>query len=223
MRVAVVMPVLDEQDNLPLVIPRIVGADRVVAVDNGSSDDSPRVAAALGAEVIAEPRRGYGSAIQAGMAHLASDPPDVMVVLDADGTDDPSLLPRLLAPIAADTADFVLTDRSRTADRGALTPVQRFGNAFACALMARSTGHSYRDMGPFRAIRWSSLMALRMEDPTWGWNVEMQMKAVHHGLRIEEIPLPYKARAHGRSKISGTLQGVLRAGSRILWAVHRYR
>lgn len=223
MNVAVVIPALDEERNLPLVIPAIEGASRVVLVDNGSTDRTAEVAADLGAEVVREPRRGYGTAVLAGMAHLSVDPPEVLAILDADGADDPSLLPVLVGPIASDRADFVLADRTRTAEPGALNIPQRFGNALATALIARSVGHTYNDMGPFRAIRWSSLQALRMVDPTWGWNVEMQMKAVHHGLRIVEIPLPYRARAYGRSKISGTLAGVARAGGRILWAVHRYR
>jgi hypothetical protein len=117
---------------------------------------------------------------------------------------------------------MVLSDRTVIAAPGALTTTQRFGNQFAVFLMGRVTGHTFRDMGPFRAIRWSALQRLHMCDPTWGWNVEMQIKAVHHGLRILEIPLPYRARIRGRSKISGTLLGVARAGSRILWAVHRY-
>lgn len=220
---AVIIPALDESENLPLVIPAIPSGVRVVLVDNGSTDPTPDVARALGAEVVHQPTRGYGSAVLAGMAHLQHAPPDIVAILDADGADDPGNLDRLTDPIARDEADFVLSDRTRTADAGALNPVQRFGNAFATALMARASGHQYADMGPFRAIRWSSLCALGMEDPTWGWNVEMQLKAVHHGLRIREIPLPYRPRAHGHSKISGTLSGVARAGSRILWAVHRYR
>ncbi len=221
-QVAVIVPALDEAPNLPLVLPRIP-CDRVIVVDNGSTDDTARVARELGATVVSEPRRGYGRAVLAGMEALRADPPEVLAILDADGADDPGRLPDLARPILDDRADLVLSDRTRTAAPGALNPAQRFGNRLATALIARSTGHRYRDMGPFRAIRWSSLHTLGMEDPTWGWNVEMQVKAVHHGLRIVEIPLPYAPRAHGRSKISGTVRGVVRAGGRILWAVHRYR
>lgn len=222
MRVAVVIPALDEAEALTHLLPR-VRADRVVVADNGSTDATAVVAARLGAEVATEPRRGYGSAVLAGIRHLEDDHPDVLAVLDADLAHDPEDLPLLVDPIARDRADLVLADRSHTAEPGALTPAQRFGNAFAVHRIARASGHRYRDMGPFRAIRWRSLVSLGMCDPTWGWNVEMQLKAVHHGLRILEIPLPCHARAHGRSKISGTLMGSARAGIRILQAVRRYR
>lgn len=221
MRVAVVIPALNEAAALPHLLPRIA-ADRVVVVDNGSTDGTSEVAARLGAEVVGEPERGYGAAVLAGMRHLADDPPDVLVILDADLAHDPEDLALLVDPIARDRADLVLADRSATAEPGALTPPQRFGNALAVALIALRTGARTRDLGPFRAIRWRSLESLGMRDRTWGWNVEMQLKAVQHGLRIREIPLPCRARAHGRSKISGSLVGSVRAGARILWAVHHY-
>jgi glycosyltransferase involved in cell wall biosynthesis len=223
MRVAVIIPALDEAESLPAVLRDLPEVDRLVVVDNGSLDATAEVARSGGAEVVWAPRRGYGTAVQAGMHHLRGDPPDVLVILDADHADPPELLEQLVQPIRADHADLVQTDRSRTAEPGSLTFPQRFGNWLATRLIAATTGHPYRDMGPFRAIRWSSLEALAMEDPTWGWNVEMQMKAVHHGLRILEIPLPYRCRARGRSKISGSLRGAARAGVRILYAVHRYR
>jgi glycosyltransferase involved in cell wall biosynthesis len=196
---------------------------RIVVVDNGSTDDTGRIAAQHGAEVVTEPRRGYGTAILAGIAHLHGEPPDIAVILDADGADPPKMLDRLVAPILDDRADFVLSDRTVLAEPGSLGRTQRYGNRFATRLMAMTTGHRYRDMGPFRAIRWTSLIALDMGDPTWGWNVEMQMKAVKHRLRIKEIPLPYRRRERGKSKISGSLSGAVRAGYRILQAVHRHR
>lgn len=198
-------------------------AVRVILVDNGSTDDTASVASGLGAEVVHEPRRGYGSAIQAGMRHLRADPPEVMVVLDADHADHPELIGHLVTPVLDGYADFVLADRTMTAEPGALSPPQRFGNQLATSLIRRATGFAYRDMGPFRAIRWDSLELLQMRDPTWGWNVEMQMKAVHHELRILEVPLPYRARRKGHSKISGSIRGTIRAGVRILQAVHTYR
>jgi hypothetical protein len=223
MRVAVLIPALNEEASLPLVLADLPPVDRVVVVDNGSTDATARVAQAHGAEVVFAPRRGYGTAVQAGMNHLRGDPPDVLVILDADHADPAERLSELVDPIARGEADLVQIDRTRTAEPGALTTVQRLGNALATALIARTTGHRFRDMGPFRAIRWSALEALAMEDPTWGWNVEMQMKAVQSGLRIREVPLPYRARARGESKISGSLRGAARAGVRILWAVNRYR
>lgn len=223
MRVAVVIPALNEAESLPAVLRDLPAVQRVVVVDNGSTDDTAAVARALGAEVVSEPRRGYGRAVQAGIAHLRADPPDVLVILDADHADPPDRLPALLRPIAEDRADLVQSDRTRDAEPGALTFPQRFGNQLATFLIARVSGHAFRDMGPFRAIRWSALESLQMEDPTWGWNVEMQLKAVQSGLRIHEVPLPYRTRKKGQSKISGSLRGAARAGVRILWAVNRYR
>ena len=224
MHIAVIIPALNEAGSLPAVLRDLPPDVRVCVVDNGSEDDTARVARAGGAEVLHEPRRGYGTAVQTGMRHLAeTDPPDILVILDGDYADDPTRLRDLTGPIERGTADLVQIDRTLTAEPHALTAVQVFGNALATGLIHLTTGFRYRDMGPFRAIRWSCLLALEMEDPTWGWNVEMQMKAVHHDLRILEIPLPYRKRRAGRSKISGSLAGSARAGVRILQAVVRYR
>lgn len=221
-QVAVVIPALNEEISLPGVLDSLPDAVRVVVADNGSTDRTAEVAQLGGAEVVTEGTRGYGSAVLAGIHHLASDPPQVLAILDADHADRPELLPRLTAPILANEADLVLSDRSRTAAPGALSPPQVFGNALATTLMWAVSGHPFADMGPFRAIRWTSLIALDMRDPTWGWNVEMQLKAVQRGLRIREIALPYGTRRGGKSKISGDIRGIARAGSRILWAVGRY-
>lgn len=221
-RIAVVIPALDEEESLPLVLADLPPELRVVVVDNGSTDGTARVARERGAEVVSAPRRGYGTAVQAGMNHLRADPPDVLVILDGDHADDPASIPLLVEPIASGRADLVLSDRSRTAEPGALTPVQRFGNALATRLIARSTGHRYADMGPLRAIRWDALLRLGMVDPTWGWNVEMQVKAIRARLRVLEVEVPYRVRARGRSKVSGSLRGAARAGVRILWAVRYY-
>lgn len=224
MRIAVLIPALNEAESLPAVladIPPTVA--QVVVVDNGSTDGTAAVAAAAGADVVHAPRRGYGTAVLAGMRFLESQPPAVLVILDADHADPPERIPTLVGPIEKDEADLVQSDRTVHAEPGALTVVQRFGNGLATWLIELVGGHRYRDMGPFRAIRWSSLMALQMEDPTWGWNVEMQLKALKHGLRVREIPLPYRRREKGKSKISGSLRGAARAGVRILYAVVRYR
>jgi glycosyltransferase involved in cell wall biosynthesis len=221
-RIAIVIPALDEAESLPGVLADLPRVDRVVVVDNGSRDATPDIARRSGAMVVQAARRGYGTAILAGIRALESDPPDILVILDGDHADRPDLLARLVEPIVDDRADMVLSDRSRTAEPGALTSSQRYGNWLATKLIRLVSGHCYRDMGPFRAIRWASLRDLGMEDPTWGWNVEMQIKAVRRGLRILEVPMPYRRRAAGQSKISGTLSGTARAGARILWAVGRY-
>ena len=221
MRVAVLLPCLDEAQALPLVLAAIPADFRVVLCDNGSTDGSVAIAQAAGAAVAREPRRGYGGAVLAGMRLLAADPPDVVVILDADHSADLADLPGLLAPIRAGRADLVLGERVTRAAPGALTAQQRVGNRVATALIWARTGVRYRDMGPFRAIRWTALAQLGMVDPTWGWNVEMQMKAARQGLRVVEVPVAWGARV-GTSKISGTLSGVVRAGGRILWACWRY-
>lgn len=220
-RVAVVIPCLNEEAALPLVLAELPAGVRVVVGDNGSTDRSVELARAAGAEVAHQPRRGYGGAVQAALALLVADPPEVVVILDADHSTDLRDLDRLLDPLRRDEADLVLGDRTALAEPGALTPPQRAGNRVATWLIALRTGVRYRDMGPFRAIRWPALRALEMVDPTWGWNVEMQMKAARRGLRVREVPVRYRPRV-GTSKISGTVQGVVRAGFRIVWACWRY-
>ena len=223
MRIAIVIPALNEAASLPGVLAALPPVWRRVVADNGSTDETAVVARAGGAEVVHEPRRGYGSALLAGLRQLADDPPDIVVFLDADHADDPGQLGALVGPILAGEADLVLSDRTRLAEPGALTRTQRFGNWLATHLMAATSGHRYRDMGPFRAIRWDALARLSLRDPTWGIFVEMQLKAVRRGLRIQEIALPYRPRRAGRSKISGDLVGSARAGARILWSVRVYR
>jgi glycosyltransferase involved in cell wall biosynthesis len=220
-RVVVVIPALNEERSLPLVLDELPPVGAVIVADNGSTDRTAEVARAGGARVVAAPRRGYGSACLAGIAAARALDPEVLVILDGDHSDHPGELSLLVDPVLGGEADLVLGDRTRRADPGSLTAQQRWGNRLATALIARRCGHRYRDMGPFRAVRFSSLEALEMEDPTWGWNVEMQLKAVQRGLRVLEVPVRYRPRI-GTSKISGTVSGVARAGVKILWAVHRY-
>lgn len=226
-RVTIVIPALDEAPSIAGVLAAIPPVGRVIVVDNGSTDDTARIARNNGAHVVSEPRRGYGQACQAGITAALSPPegtpaPEVIVILDADQADDPTLLHKLVDPILDGQADFVLSDRTRMAENGALLPHQRYGNALAVRLIALSTGHRYHDMGPFRAMRASALHNLALIDPNYGWNVEMQMKAVRAGLRIREVSMPYRPRV-GVSKISGTIRGTVRAGTKILWSVWRYR
>jgi glycosyltransferase involved in cell wall biosynthesis len=230
-RIALLMPVLDEAECLPVVLPAwmracaAVGAARVVVCDNGSTDGSPAIASALGAEVVHASRRGYGSALQAGLAHLVragGDPPDIVLIVDADGASDPVDLPALLAPIEQGIGDLVVGDRTRSAAPGALTLAQRVGNAVATRVIALRTGVRTRDLGPLRAVRYPALVALGMVDPTWGWNVEMHMKSTRADIRIVEVPVRYAPRIAGRSKISGSWRGAARAGARMLEACWRY-
>lgn len=222
MRTAILIPVLDEERALPAVLGALPRDARVVVCDNGSTDRSAAIAREMGAEVVFHPERGYGGAVQRGIAHLRADPPDVVVIVDGDHSVYPEDLPVLLAPIRDGRADLVLGERLTLGDPDALTLPQKLGNRLAAALVAARTGHRYRDFGPFRAIRWGALLDLGMVDPTWGWNVEMQLKALRSGVRVLEVPVRYRTRI-GESKISGTLQGVARAGARIVWACWTYR
>jgi hypothetical protein len=220
-----VIPAFDEERVVGEVVASIPRppVDRVVVADNGSRDRTAAVAAAAGATVVPAPRRGYGSACLAGLAWLrAHEPPDVVVFLDADGSDFAVEVPLLLAPIAAGHTDFVVGSRVLgRREPGALMPQARAGNFVACLLIRLLYGHRYTDLGPFRAVRWPSLEALGMADPDFGWTAEMQVKALRGGLRVAEVPVSYRRRV-GVSKITGTVGGTLRAGHKILWTVLRH-
>jgi glycosyltransferase involved in cell wall biosynthesis len=223
MRIDVVIPALDEEAALPRVLAEIPGfVRRVVVADNGSTDRTAERARATGAQVVHEPERGYGAACLRALEHLAADPPDVVVFLDADYSDHPAEMARLLEPIVAGRAELVVGSRVRgVAASGALTPQQRVGNRIACLALARLYGARYTDLGPFRAIRWTALSALDMRDRNFGWTVEMQLKAARCGLRHAEVPVSYRKRI-GRSKISGTLRGTLLASYTILSVLARH-
>jgi glycosyltransferase involved in cell wall biosynthesis len=223
MRVTVVMPARNEEASIGPVLDEIPHAlvDRVIVVDNGSRDRTADIARARGVTVVSEPTAGYGRACLAGIAR-AGDATDVIVVLDADHSDYPEDLHALLAPIASGEADLVIGSRVLGgAERGALPWNQRFGNRLACRLLLLLYGARFTDMGPFRAIRRDALAGLQMRDPTYGWNVEMQAKALIAGLRVREVPVRYRRRI-GKSKISGTVRGTIRAGTRIIGTILMY-
>lgn len=221
-RVVVIIPALNEEQSLPLVLAALPPVGHVLVVDNGSTDRTAEVAARAGARVLSQPERGYGNACLKGIAEAHALGASVIVILDADFSDHPDELPLLVEPVLDGRADMVLGDRTRHAEPGALLPHQRFGNALATLLIFAVTGHRYRDMGPFRAIRAGALAELQMRDPTWGWNVEMQIKAIKLGLRVIEVPVRYRKRAEGESKISGTIRGSIAAGLKIITAVRTY-
>ncbi|MFQ5719385.1 MAG: glycosyltransferase family 2 protein [Acidobacteriota bacterium] len=219
--VAVIIPAFNERQALPKVLSALdpAVADRVVVVDNGSTDGTPDVARQAGAEVVSEPLRGYGRACQAGLATLASDPPTFVAFLDADFSDHPEELGDLLAPLREDRADLVIGVRvAARRERGAIAWQALWGNRLVTGLIRAIWKVPCSDLGPFRALRWSALPRLRLRDPDYGWNVEMQVRAIQASLRVVEVPVSYRRRT-GQSKISGTVSGTVRAGGKMLWTV----
>ncbi len=213
--VAVVIPALNEEESIAKVISAIPPwVDKIIVVDNGSTDSTAEIAQVSGAFVVFEPRRGYGSACLAGIGAL--EKVDIVVFLDADYSDYPEEMHLLVDPIAHGVADLVIGSRMRgRREAGALLPQARFGNWLACFLIRVFWHMNYSDLGPFRAIRYSSLKTLGMKDPDFGWTVEMQIKAARHNIRVLEVPVSYRRRI-GSSKISGTVRGSIEAGMKIL-------
>lgn len=223
MKVVVIIPAVNEERSIGLVL-RDIPRDRVsevVVVDNGSTDATARVAREHGATVVPEARRGYGRACLAGIAHVRPLQPDVVVFLDADYSDSPEEM-RLLIQKIADGYDLVIGSRTLgRAAAGALLPQARFGNLLAVCLIRLLYGYRFTDLGPFRAVTWSALMRLDMQDQNFGWTVEMQVKAAKGGLKTTEVPVSYRKRI-GVSKVTGTLSGTIRAGYKILYTIFKY-
>ena len=222
--VAVVIPAWNEEGSIGRVIDAL--PDRwhrqVVVADNNSTDGTADAARSAGATVVHAPRQGYGSACLAGLAEVAKNPPAVVAFVDADYSDHPEQLDRLVRPILDGEADFVVGSRMLTAQpKGALLPQAVWGNRLACFLMRRLHGATFTDLGPFRAIGWDALQSLDMRDRNFGWTVEMQLKAARRGLRTLEVPVDYRPRI-GHSKITGTVSGTLRAGYKILYTIGKY-
>jgi glycosyltransferase involved in cell wall biosynthesis len=219
--VAVIIPVLNEAEALPRVLASIPDwVAHVIVADNGSTDASGDIARQAGAIVVVEPRRGYGSACLKAIASLPDDV-GIVVFMDGDASDDSTQMAALVDPIRNGDADMVLGSRVLgERERGALTPQQIFGNALACTLIRLVWGARFTDLGPFRAIGREALSRLRMADPDYGWTVEMQVRAAKVGLRCREIPAHYRRRI-GTSKVSGTIRGVIGAGTKILYVIGR--
>lgn len=217
--VAAIIPALNEEEALPIVLrelPRDL-VSTVIVVDNGSTDGTAQVALSLDATVISEPRRGYGRACLAGIAAL---PPETEIVLflDADASDYPEEALLLIDPITRGEADLVIGSRALgRREAGALRWHQKLANRTFTGLIRLLYGHRYSDLGPFRAIRRTSLDLLKMKDTNFGWTVEMQVKALQRGLRVKEIPVRYRKRMGGKSKISGNWRNSTAAGCKIVW------
>jgi glycosyltransferase involved in cell wall biosynthesis len=222
-KIAVIVPALNEAGNIQRLVAEVLDTSpvHVIVVDNGSTDGTADEARAAGAQVVHEPRRGYGYACAAGVA--AASGADVLAFLDGDYSSLPSELPVILGPILADEADLVLGSRPRGhIAAGAMPPQQRFGNWLASRLMNWLYGLSITDLGPYRAIRRTLLETLDMREMTYGWPTEMMVKAAKRSARIVEVPVSFQSRQAGRSKISGTLRGTILAGWHILRVTLRY-
>ena len=214
-RIGVVIPALNEAASVGNVVHRLLehGADLVVVADNGSTDGTGDVAAAAGATVVREERKGYGYACAAGAAAVIEAGATVVVWIDGDGSSRPEELGDLLTPLDEDRADLVLGSRVLgEIEAGAMGPHQRFGNAIMAALMRRLYGLTVTDLGPYRAIRAELLESLAMSEMTFGWPTEMTVKCARRDARIVEVPVAWDARREGKSKVSGTIKGSLLAG-----------
>jgi glycosyltransferase involved in cell wall biosynthesis len=221
-KISVIIPAYNEEESLPHVLTDLP-RDRlhqIIVVDNRSTDRTAEVARENGATVVYEKRQGYGQACLSGMDAL--DAPDIVVFLDGDYSDYPEEIDLLLEPILKDEADFIVGSRMILKEsRNALLPQARYGNQLAVFLIRLFFGHRFTDLGPFRAIRYESLQAIGMRDKDFGWTVEMQIKAVQKGLRIREVPVRYRMRI-GVSKITGTVSGTFKAGTKIIYTIFKY-
>ncbi len=223
LRPALIIPALNEEPVIGATLAAIPPSlfDLVVVADNGSTDRTAEVARAAGAMVVREPERGYGAACLRAIAALPAGI-DTIAFMQADGSEDPAEALALLQPIDAGHADLVIGSRVLgVAEPGALEPHQRFGNWLATTLIRVFYGHRYSDLGPFRAIRRDALDRLGMRDRNYGWTVEMQVRALQHGLRVVEVPVSYGLRRAGQGKVSANLKASVRAGVKILTTVFR--
>jgi glycosyltransferase involved in cell wall biosynthesis len=223
-RVAAIIPVLDEEGAIGPVVTAIPRdwIDEVIAVDGGSRDRTVAVASAAGARVLVENERGYGRACARGAAAAVEGGAEILVFLDGDGSDQPRLIPSLVQPILDRKFDFVIGSRSRgVREKGSMGAHQALAGYVIGAAVGLVYGTRYTDMCAFRAIRADALARLGMREMTYGWNLEMQMRAARAGLRILELPVPYGRRLAGQSKVAGTLRGSLKAGIRIFATIAR--
>jgi glycosyltransferase involved in cell wall biosynthesis len=222
----VIIPAYNEEKSIGFVvdgIPKELVRD-IIVCNNNSKDKTGEVAAAHGALVVFQPLQGYGNACLKGMDYVAHNPikPDIIVFLDADYSDHPEEMPKVIAPITEGVADMVIGSRALgNRERGAMTPQQVFGNWLATWLIRLFFNYRFTDLGPFRAIRYDKLLQINMIDKNYGWTVEMQVKAAKLGLRCTEVPVTYRRRI-GVSKVSGTVKGTIMAGYKIILTIFRY-
>lgn len=221
----VLIPAINEEKSIGKVINDIPKSwiRHIIVCDNGSTDNTEDIAIRSGGIVVRQPIRGYGITCLNGMSYIASldQKPDVVVFLDGDYSDYPEQIPDLVKPILDHSADMVIGSRVRgSLQKGAMMPQQIFGNWLATTLIKFFYGYSFTDLGPFRAIRYDRLMDMKMEDKTYGWTVEMQVKAAKANMICYEVPVDYRPRI-GSSKVSGTVKGTILAGHKILWTIFK--
>ena len=224
-KIVVIIPAYNEAQSIDLVLAEIPAmVSEVIVVNNRSTDETLAVAEKAGATVLTENQMGYGYACLKGMAYVAKmeELPKIIVFLDGDYSDFPEELSDLVAPIIEEDLDFVVGARQKgLREAGSMTPQQVFGNALACTLMKLFFGATFTDLGPFRAIKYKRLLDMNMSDTTYGWTVEMQLKALRNHLKYKEIGVKYKKRI-GVSKVSGTVKGTIFAGVKILGWIFKY-
>lgn len=225
-KVKVIIPAFNEQNGVGNVIKDIPKdiVSEVIVVNNASTDETETVALQAGATVLKEAVKGYGRACLKGIDYVRSsvDKADIIVFIDADYSDYPEEMKDLIQPIVKDNADLVIGSRALgNLEKGSMTPQQIFGNWLATTLLRLFYGVKFTDLGPFRAIRYDKLLALNMQDKTYGWTVEMQLKAAKQRFKCVEIPVAYRKRI-GFSKISGTVKGTIMAGYKIIWTIFKY-
>lgn len=223
----VIIPAFNEQNavcNVLKEIPKDLVTE-IIVVNNGSTDNTVAQARSCGATVLDEQIMGYGNACLKGIEYLKNKPIadwDIVVFIDADYSDYPSEMTKLVEPILVSNADMVIGSRALgKKEKGSMTPQQLFGNWLATSLLKLLYAIEFTDLGPFRAIRFDKLMHIDMQDKTYGWTVEMQLKAAKSGLKCVEIPVNYRRRI-GKSKVSGTVKGTFMAGYKILWTIFKY-
>jgi glycosyltransferase involved in cell wall biosynthesis len=225
-KVVVIIPAVNEEESIGKVveaIPRPL-VDTIIVGNNGSKDNTAEVAKKAGAVVVDESRPGYGWACLKGMEYASQmdEKPDIIVFIDGDFSDYPEEMPNVVAPIIENDIDLVIGSRALGAkEKGSMTFPQRFGNWLATRLMRLFYRVRYTDLGPFRAIKYDALMNLGMSDKTYGWTIEMQLRAAKHKLTYTEVPVNYKRRI-GKSKVSGTIKGTILAGYKIIFAIFKY-
>lgn len=225
--IVVIIPAFNEEKSIGKVLTDLPSSwiSEVIVCNNNSTDQTATVAAQLGATVVHEPNKGYGNACLKGMEYIAqkssAQQPDIVVFIDADYSDHPEELPNIVSPILEQDVDLVIGSRALgTMQSGAMQPQQIFGNWLATNLIKLFYNYHFTDLGPFRAIKYSKLLELNMQDKTFGWTVEMQVKAAKMKFKTIEVPVTYRRRI-GVSKVSGTVRGTFMAGYKILWTIFK--